>query len=161
MPACGLYALAAGNNHGKTFVAYFLKGKAASSPHEVWGGNRWCGHVRDRLRVRDRCLRVCRYPAESCPPVMPVVRLSDMITTILLFSLMASRRPVIPECVKVESPIMDTAGNWPASAAPLAIVIDAPMSTQESIALKGLRIRACSSLCRRTLSGIRTLSGHR
>ncbi len=27
MPACGLYALAAGNNHGKTFVAYFLKEK--------------------------------------------------------------------------------------------------------------------------------------
>ena len=47
------------------------------------------------------------------------------------FSFTASSKPVIPECVKVESPIIATAGNNPASEAPLAMVIDAPMSTHE------------------------------
>ena len=43
----------------------------------------------------------------------------------------------MPEWVKVESPMIDTAGRWPASAAPLAMVIEAPMSTQVSMALNG------------------------
>ena len=76
-------------------------------------------------------------PAESCPPVIAVVSLSDIITVILVFSLTASSKPVIPEWVKVESPITETEGNRPPSAAPFAIVIEAPMSRQESIALKG------------------------
>ena len=41
------------------------------------------------------------------------------------------------EWVKVESPITATAGWTPASEAPFAIVMEAPMSTQESMALKG------------------------
>ncbi len=36
---------------------------------------------------------------------------------------------VMPECVKVESPIVHSTGNAPAWAAPCAIAIDAPMST--------------------------------
>ena len=60
-----------------------------------------------------------------------------MITVMAAWSLTASSRPVIPECVKVESPITAMAGRWPASAAPLAIVIEAPMSTQESMARNG------------------------
>ena len=49
----------------------------------------------------------------------------------------AVNRPVMPEWVKVESPITATAGWTPASEAPFAIVMEAPMSTQESMALKG------------------------
>ena len=76
-------------------------------------------------------------PAESCPPVMPVVRLSDMTTVMLLLSLTASSSPVMPLWVKVESPITATEGKSPASAAPFAMVMDAPMSTQLASALKG------------------------
>ena len=76
-------------------------------------------------------------PAESCPPVMAVVSLSEITTVMLVFSFTASRRPVIPEWVKVESPITATEGNKPPSAAPFAMVIEAPMSRQESIALNG------------------------
>ena len=54
-------------------------------------------------------------------------------------SLTASSRPVMPECVKVESPMMATDGKSPASAAPLAMVMDAPMSTQLARALNGGR----------------------
>ena len=54
-----------------------------------------------------------------------------------VFSLTASNKPVIPEWVKVESPITATVGNNPASQAPLAIVIEAPMSTQELMDWKG------------------------
>ena len=43
----------------------------------------------------------------------------------------------MPEWVKVESPITATAGRRPASAAPLAIEIEAPMSTQVLMALNG------------------------
>ena len=57
----------------------------------------------------------------------------------LEFSLMASNSPVMPECVKVESPMMASDGNCPASAAPLAMVMEAPMSTHESMALNGFR----------------------
>ena len=35
----------------------------------------------------------------------------------------------MPECVNVESPMQATAGVSPASEAPMAMVIDAPMST--------------------------------
>ena len=76
-------------------------------------------------------------PAESCPPVIPVVRLSEMTTVMFDLSFTASNRPVIPLCVKVESPMMATAGNKPASAAPFAIVMLAPMSTQLLSALNG------------------------
>jgi len=44
--------------------------------------------------------------------------------------------------VNVESPITDTAGYNPASAAPFAMVIEAPMSTQELIAWNGGRQKA-------------------
>ena len=76
-------------------------------------------------------------PAESCPPVIPVVRLSEIITVIFDLSLTASSSPVIPECVNVESPMTAIEGNNPASAAPLAIVMDAPISTQLDSALNG------------------------
>ena len=68
--------------------------------------------------------------ADVCPPVIPVVALSRIITVIGDLSITASNNPVIPECVKVESPITATAGTKPASAAPFAIVIEAPISTQ-------------------------------
>ena len=79
----------------------------------------------------------CPNAEDSCPPVMEIDSLSEMMIVIVDFSFTASSNPVIPECVKVESPITDTAGNNPASAAPLAIVIEAPMSTQELIAWNG------------------------
>ena len=78
-------------------------------------------------------------PAESWPPVMPVVRLSLMMTVMLAFSLMASSSPVMPLWVKVESPMIATAGHCPASAAPFAIVMLAPMSTHEWMAWNGGR----------------------
>ena len=53
------------------------------------------------------------------------------------FSLTASSRPVMPEWVNVLSPITATAGNTPASAAPLAIVMEAPMSRQDEMAPYG------------------------
>ena len=68
---------------------------------------------------------------------MPVVELSEMMTVMGVFSFTASSSPVIPLWVKVESPIIATEGTSPASAAPLAIVMDAPMSTQALIPLKG------------------------
>ena len=43
----------------------------------------------------------------------------------------------MPECVNVESPMTATDGWMPASAAPFAIVTEAPMSTQDEIAWKG------------------------
>ena len=43
----------------------------------------------------------------------------------------------MPEWVKVESPITAIEGCCPASAAPLAMVIEAPMSTQVSMAWNG------------------------
>ena len=49
-------------------------------------------------------------PAESCPPVIAVVSLSEITIVIFVFSLTQSSKPVIPECVNVESPITDTAG---------------------------------------------------
>ena len=52
-------------------------------------------------------------------------------------ALTASSSPGIPECVKVLSPIIAIAGNSPASAAPLAIVIEAPISTVLSRAWYG------------------------
>ena len=76
-------------------------------------------------------------PAESWPPVMPVVRLSEMHRVMSAPELTASRRPVIPEWVKVESPITPTEGHTPLLAAPMAIVSDAPISTQVWIALNG------------------------
>ena len=76
-------------------------------------------------------------PAESCPPVIPVVRLSEMITVMFDLSFTASSNPVIPEWVNVESPITAIDGNNPASAAPFAIVIEAPISTQLDRALNG------------------------
>ena len=76
-------------------------------------------------------------PAEAWPPVIAVVRLSLMMTVMAEPSLTASSRPVMPECVKVESPITAMAGCTPASAAPLAIVMEAPMSTQLSMARNG------------------------
>ena len=68
---------------------------------------------------------------------MPVVRLSEMTTVMFVPSFTASSSPVIPEWVKVESPMTARAGCCPASAAPLAIVIEAPMSTQVSMAWNG------------------------
>ncbi len=68
---------------------------------------------------------------------MPVVRLSEMMTVMGLRSFTASSSPVMPEWVKVESPMTAMAGRSPASAAPLAIVIDAPMSTTVSMAWNG------------------------
>ena len=55
----------------------------------------------------------------------------------LAFSFTQSNSPVIPEWVNVESPMTATAGKRPPSAAPFAIVMEAPMSTHELIALKG------------------------
>lgn len=75
--------------------------------------------------------------ADCCPPVIAVVALSRIITVRGVLSLTASSSPVMPEWVKVESPITDTAGRKPASAAPLAIVIEAPISTQVFMALNG------------------------
>ena len=60
-----------------------------------------------------------------------------MITVIGELSFMASSKPVIPEWVNVESPMIAIEGRRPASAAPLAIVIEAPISTQEARALNG------------------------
>ena len=68
---------------------------------------------------------------------MPVVRLSEMMTVMLLRSFTASSSPVMPEWVKVESPMTAIDGYTPASAAPLAIVIEAPISTQVSMAWNG------------------------
>ena len=48
-------------------------------------------------------------------------------------------KPVMPLWVNVESPMTATAGHWPASAAPLAMPIEAPRSTQEWMALNGGR----------------------
>jgi len=48
--------------------------------------------------------------AESCAPVIAMAELSEIITVIGVFSIMASNKPVIPECVKVESPITAIAG---------------------------------------------------
>ena len=71
------------------------------------------------------------------PPVMAVVSLSEMTMVTLEFSFTQSSNPVMPEWVKVESPMTATAGCTPASEAPFAIVMEAPMSTQELMALKG------------------------
>ena len=60
-----------------------------------------------------------------------------MMMVMGLFSFTASSRPVMPEWVKVESPMTAMEGCCPASAAPLAIVIEAPMSTQVSMAWNG------------------------
>ena len=49
-------------------------------------------------------------PAESWPPVIPVVRLSDISTTTLAFAFTQSSRPVMPEWVNVLSPITAIAG---------------------------------------------------
>ena len=76
-------------------------------------------------------------PALSCPPVIPVVRLSLISTTTFALAFTQSNKPVIPEWVNVLSPITAIAGCCPASAAPLAIVTDAPISTQACIAWKG------------------------
>jgi len=62
-----------------------------------------------------------------------------MMTVTFAFSTTQSRRPVRPEWVNVESPIRAIAGWSPAAAAPLAIVIEAPISTQVSIASYGGR----------------------
>ena len=70
---------------------------------------------------------------------MAVVRLSEMTTVMFDRSFTASSSPVMPLWVKVESPMTATAGRSPASAAPLAMVIEAPISTQESMAQKGGR----------------------
>ena len=69
-------------------------------------------------------------PAESWPPVIPVVRLSDMQSTMSDLEFTASRRPVMPLWVNVESPITAIEGHAPASAAPTAMVREAPISTQ-------------------------------
>ena len=76
-------------------------------------------------------------PAESCPPVIPVVRLSEMQSVMSALELTASSSPVIPLWVKVESPITPTDGHTPELAAPIAMVSEAPISTQEWMALKG------------------------
>ena len=60
-----------------------------------------------------------------------------MMTVMFACSFTASNSPVIPEWVKVESPITAIEGCCPASAAPLAMVIEAPMSTQVSMAWNG------------------------
>ena len=49
----------------------------------------------------------------------------------------ASISGVTPECRKVLSPITAIAGRGPASEAPLAMPIEAPMQTQDSPALYG------------------------
>ena len=68
---------------------------------------------------------------------MPVVSLSDMMMVTGVFSETQSSKPVIPEWVNVESPINATACFMPASAAPFAMVMEAPMSTHELIEFKG------------------------
>lgn len=60
-----------------------------------------------------------------------------MMTVMAALAFTASSRPVMPEWVKVESPMTATAGCCPASAAPLAIVIEAPMSSTVSMAWNG------------------------
>jgi hypothetical protein len=57
--------------------------------------------------------------------------LSEIIIVTDDFFITASSSPVIPECVKVESPMTAMDGFKPASAAPIAMVTDAPISTQE------------------------------
>ncbi len=74
---------------------------------------------------------------DLCPPVIPVVKLSETMMVTVEFLFTASSNPVIPEWVKVESPITATLGVNPASAAPTAMVTEAPISTHELIALNG------------------------
>src|ERR1035437_10491493 len=93
------------------------------------------------------CARLTPIPAhicsslpvacDFCPPVIPVVELSDIMIVTREFLTTASSNPVIPECVKVESPITAIDGNNPASDAPIAMVTEAPISTHELIALYG------------------------
>ena len=60
-----------------------------------------------------------------------------MSTTTFAFELTQSSSPVMPLWVKVESPMTAMEGCCPASAAPFAIVTEAPISTQAWIAWKG------------------------
>ena len=71
--------------------------------------------------------------AEGWAPVMATAELSEMITVIGELSHTALNKPVMPEWVKVESPITAIAGNNPASAAPFAIGMDAPISIKVSM----------------------------
>ena len=88
-------------------------------------------------------------PAESCPPVMAVVSLSEMTMVTLEFSFTQSSNPVMPEWVKVAKWTQFNENEMPLYSLPLkiedapqgtksfAIVMEAPMSTQELMALKG------------------------
>ena len=71
---------------------------------------------------------------DSCPPVMAAVSLSRMSSVMSVSACTASSSGVSPECRKVLSPITATAGRKPASAAPLAMPIEAPMHTHDSMA---------------------------
>ena len=75
------------------------------------------------LQISMSLLVACDF----CPPVMPVVELSEIITVTGVCSTTTSNNPVMPEWVKVESPITATDGCIPASDAPFAMVMDAPM----------------------------------
>ena len=131
----GLDALAARDDDRNPFVFDLFADRAADLLHVGRGTTtRMCsGSTPSPAQICSRR----PVPAESWPPVMPVVRLSEITTVMLLFSFTASSRAVMPEWVKVESPITATEGNCPPSAAPLAIVTEAPISTQVSIARNG------------------------
>ena len=70
-------------------------------------------------------------------PVIATIELSRMMIVIGVFEATASTSPVSPEWRKVESPMVQMTGWAPACAAPWAMAIDAPMSTQEWTARKG------------------------
>ena len=74
-------------------------------------------------------------------PVMPVMELSRMMTVLMPLLYTTSIRPVIPEWMKVESPMTLTsflANSGPrALAMPRAAPMDAPMQMVVSMALRG------------------------
>jgi len=73
------------------------------------------------------------------PPVIATVSLSRITTVMSVFAAAASSSGVMPECRNVLSPMTASTGRKPASAAPLAIPIDAPMQTHDSMAEYGGR----------------------
>ena len=75
----------------------------------------------------------------GCAPVMATASLSRISTVMSVSAATASINGVTPEWRKVLSPITATTGRHPASAAPLAMPMEAPMQTQDSPNEKGGR----------------------
>ena len=74
-------------------------------------------------------------------PVMPVIELSRMMTVALDSLYAMFTRPVMPECIKVESPmtatVLPAALRTAALRKPCRPETDAPMQSVESIAASG------------------------